>query len=72
MNLPLTASDLERLAQGVRDFERLIINREGGYTKRSELIQRVEVNMPGEDEVIGYFVIQDEWVGFEFKGSSND
>lgn len=63
---PLSSSDLERIAKALREWERLLINDAGEYKPRAELVTRIEVCRPDDDDwVIGHFVLTDGWVGFQ-------
>lgn len=63
MKTPLSADDLRHIAKHLAEFERLLVG-PNGYRARSELVTRIEVMRPDDTEVIGHFVLQDEWLGF--------
>jgi len=66
---PFTADDLERIAKALREWERLLLDKDGGFRRRSELVKSIEVTRPDDDgEAIGHFVIEDGWVGMRFDG----
>lgn len=63
---PLSSSDLERIAKALREWERLLVNGDGGFKPRADLVTRIEVCRPDDDDwVIGHFVLTDGWVGFQ-------
>jgi hypothetical protein len=67
MDFPYTAEDLETIAKRLRAWERRLIAKEGGYSRLSEGVGDIEVLRPDSEDVIGKFVLQDEWLGFVFK-----
>jgi hypothetical protein len=69
---PFTAEDLERIAKSLREWERLLLDRDAEYRARAELVNSIEVTRPDDGtEVIGRFVLEDGWVGMRF-GRSDD
>jgi len=59
-----TGSDLRRIAKALDNWERLLVAKGGGYTARAEFITRIEVIMPDGEDIIGHFVLEDEWLAF--------
>jgi hypothetical protein len=66
----LTDSHLRAIAKQLRNWERRLFDKAGGYTKLSEIVGKIEVFRPDTLERIGWFVMQDEWLGFEFDPAS--
>lgn len=65
---PFTSEDLRRIAKSLDEWNRLLINsKTADYRPRAELISRIAVTRPDDTEVVGHFVLDDGWVGFEFK-----
>lgn len=67
-DVPLTGDDLIRLGKQLKVWEKLLVNDYGGYTKRADMVTRIEVTRPDDDddEVIGHFVLYDGWLGFQW------
>lgn len=64
MDTPLSAEDLTEIAKRLKAWERLLVG-PNGYTERSNLVTRIEIHRPDDHrEIIGHFVLEDEWVGF--------
>lgn len=62
--VPLTHEDLSEIAKRLRQWEKRLVG-PTGYTDASNLVSRIEVHRPDDfGEVIGHFVLYDEWIGF--------
>lgn len=64
--LPLTAADLRTIAEALDPIET------NEYLTENPSIGRIEVHLPGSDEVVGHFVREGEpngsgeaWLGFK-------
>lgn len=65
MLLSLTVEDLRTIATSLAEWDRLLFDKNGDYRERASLVRRVEVMRPEDTEVIGHFVLEDGWVGFQ-------
>jgi hypothetical protein len=65
MSTPMSKSDLEAIAKQLGAWERRLVDA-AGYKALSEHIGKIEVYQPDTMDRIGWFVMQDEWLGFEF------
>lgn len=66
-NIPFTADDLLVISKQLRAWEKRLVHPVNGYTKASELVNRIEVHRPDDTgEIIGHFVLEDGWLGFQF------
>lgn len=73
MNTPFTAWDLREIAKQLSYWEKRLIKPGTGYTAASNLISRIEVHRPDDTgEIIGHFVLVDEWLGFQPLESKED
>lgn len=67
MRYPLTHEDLTEIAKRQKNLERIFFDKDGNYKEASNLISKIVVHRPDDmDDVIGHFVLNDGWLGFEF------
>jgi hypothetical protein len=67
--VPLTVGDLREIAKRLAQWEKRLTEKGGGWSDASALVERIEIHRPDEPgDIIGHFVLIDEWVGFLPKG----
>lgn len=62
--LPYSHDDLFEIARRLKQWEKRLVG-PNGYRDASVLVTRIEVHRPEDPgEIIGHFVLVDEWLGF--------
>lgn len=66
MRFPLSHEDMSNIAKQQKRLERVFFDKEGNYKENANYVGKIEVLRPDGDDVIGHFILEDGWLGFEF------